>query len=72
MTTSTYSPLHEPERDGARWVPPLDFALEIARDALAKQGEANIYDDRAVLTAAVVLDHALRGLVAALDAETGR
>ncbi|MEV7833024.1 hypothetical protein AB0P12_20775 [Streptomyces subrutilus] len=70
--TTAHSPLHDPERDGGRWVPPLDFALETARDALAKQAGANIHDDRAMLTAAVVLDLALRALVAALDAEDAR
>ncbi len=47
--------------------PPLGFALETARDSLAKQAGANIHDHRATLTAAVVLDIALRNLVAALD-----
>lgn len=71
MTTG-HSPLHDPERDGDRWVPPLDFALDTARNVLAQQGGANIYDDRAMLTAAVVLDLALRALVAAHDAEASR
>ncbi|WP_332758267.1 hypothetical protein [Streptomyces sp. MT206] len=45
----------------------MGFALETARDSLAKQAGANIHDHRATLTAAVVLDIALRNLVAALD-----
>ncbi|MFE3786963.1 hypothetical protein [Streptomyces goshikiensis] len=70
--TTAHSPLHDPERDSGRWVPPLDFALETARDALAKQAGANIHDHRATLTAAVVLDIALRSLVAALDRQASR
>ncbi|GAA3272745.1 hypothetical protein [Streptomyces lavendulae] len=72
MTATAHDPLHNSERDGGRWVPPLDMALEAARETLAEQQRANIYDDRAVLTAAVRLEIALRHLVAAHDAEAAR
>ncbi|MCY0952107.1 hypothetical protein [Streptomyces sp. H27-S2] len=72
MTTTAYDPLRTPEPDGAQWVPPLDIALESARETLAEQQRANIYDDRAMLGAAVRLEIALRQLLTALDAEAGR
>ncbi|MCY0943558.1 hypothetical protein [Streptomyces antarcticus] len=72
MTTAVHDPLRAPEPDGTHWVPPLDIALEAARETLAEQQRANIYDDRAMLTAAVRLEIALRHLLAALDAEAAR
>lgn len=70
--TTAHSPLHDPERDEDQWIPPLDFALERARNVLAEQAGANIHDHRAVLTAAVTLDMALRALVAAHDTGAGQ
>lgn len=67
-----HEPLRDPERDAERWVPPLDFAVERARDTLAQQQAANIYDDRAMLRAAVHLEIALHDLLAALDKEASR
>ncbi|MGW2580646.1 hypothetical protein ACWCYZ_04780 [Streptomyces virginiae] len=67
-----HEPLHDPERDAERWTPPLDFAIERARDTLAQQQAANIYDDRAMLRAAVHLEIALHDLLAALDKEAGQ
>jgi len=64
--SSSHSPLHKPEQDSA-WVPPLDMALGLARQALAEQADANVYDKQAMITAAVQLEIRLRGLVAALD-----
>ncbi|MBT2450920.1 hypothetical protein J7F03_28370 [Streptomyces sp. ISL-43] len=72
MTTTDYSPLGDPEDDGGRWVPPLDFALDRARDTLAQQQAANIYDNRAMLGAAVHLEIALHDLLAALDKKAGQ
>ncbi|WP_405493012.1 hypothetical protein [Streptomyces sp. NBC_00096] len=62
-----HEPLRDPERDAERWTPPLDFAVERARDTLAQQQAANIYDNRAMLGAAVHLEIALHDLLAALD-----
>lgn len=72
MTTTAYSPLRDPEDGDGRWVPPLDFALDRARDTLAQQQAANIYDDRAMLGAAVHLEIALHDLLAALDNKAGQ
>ncbi|MCY0961551.1 hypothetical protein [Streptomyces sp. H27-H5] len=72
MTTAVHDPLRSPDGDNGRWIPPLDIALDRAREILAEQQAANIYDDRAMLTAAVTLEIALRDLLGALDAEAGR
>lgn len=68
MTTAAHSPLHDPEQAGGQWTPPLDLAIELARETLAEQQPANIYDDRAMLRAAVTLEIRLRNLLDALDA----
>ncbi|MFJ3978368.1 hypothetical protein [Streptomyces sp. NPDC090021] len=70
--TTDHSPLHDPERAAGQWTPPLDMALDLARETLAEQQQANIYDDRAMLGAAVALEIRLRNLLDALDAEAGR
>ncbi|WP_060179543.1 hypothetical protein [Streptomyces sp. IMTB 1903] len=72
MTTTEHSPLHDPQNDHGQWVPRLDMAIELARESLAEQQAANIYDDRAMLRAAATLEIRLRQLLAALDAEAGR
>ncbi|MEF2529152.1 MULTISPECIES: hypothetical protein [Streptomyces] len=71
-TTAGHEPLRYPKHDADRWVPPLDIALSRAREILADQQQANIYDDRAMLRAAVILEIGLRDLLAALDAEAGQ
>jgi hypothetical protein len=71
-TRGIYKALFAPEHDAPVYVPPLDIALDVARQTLAETAAANIHDDRAMLTAAVSLDMALRRLVAALDKEAGR
>ncbi|MER6252920.1 hypothetical protein ABT224_16320 [Streptomyces sp. NPDC001584] len=70
MNSTPFDPLHTPEAPG--WTPSLDVALEAARETLAEQQAANIYDDRAMLGAAVRLEIALRHLLDAYDAEAGR
>ncbi|MEU6295031.1 hypothetical protein [Streptomyces erythrochromogenes] len=72
MTTAVPAPLHDPRRDASTWCPPLDIALHAARDTLARHAKADIHDHGDMLEAAAGLDYALRLLVAALDAETGR
>ncbi|MEV6571848.1 hypothetical protein [Streptomyces sp. NPDC051577] len=72
MTTAVHDPLHDPERDIRDWTSPVDIALQSARHALAESASANIHDHNDMLRAAVGLDHALRSLVAALDAEAAR
>lgn len=66
----SYNPLRDPDAE-----PPLpasvDGELRIARKYLGKVASANIHDHEAMLTAAVGLDHRLRALIAALDAERG-
>ncbi|MER8266481.1 MULTISPECIES: hypothetical protein [Streptomyces] len=70
-TSVAHKPLHDPERDSS-WVPPLDIVLSCAREELAQYANANIYDDREMLAAAVSHHLRLRELVAALDKENGR
>ncbi|MFD9716708.1 hypothetical protein [Streptomyces sp. NPDC059076] len=68
---NTIDQLHEfSSSDG--WVPPVDVALSRAREELALYGSASIHDHQAMMNAAISLDHVLRNLVAALDAEAGR
>lgn len=66
-----FDPLYDPERDAHDFVPPLDMARTLARQALAKHEGANIHDDNAMLRAASSLQYVLRDLLAALDAEAG-
>lgn len=72
MTTAVHDPLRSPDGDTNRWIPPLDIALARARETLAEQQAANIYDDRAILTAAVTLEIVLGDLLAALDREASQ
>jgi hypothetical protein len=66
----SYSPLHKP--DGMQLFPGT-VAQEIAvvRQYLDQVAAANIHDHTTMLKAAVGLDHCLRSLLAALDAERG-
>ncbi|MFD6972175.1 hypothetical protein [Streptomyces sp. NPDC059949] len=70
MSTRPVDPLYNPQNPG--WTPSFDVALDAAREVLAEQQAANIYDDRAMLTAAVRLEIALRHLLAAYDAKAGQ
>ncbi|MFF7884285.1 hypothetical protein ACH40F_29300 [Streptomyces sp. NPDC020794] len=69
MTTS-YDPLHGPDEE-----PPfpasLDGELKLTRQLLDEVADANIHDHTAMLKAAASLNHRVRSLVAALDAERG-
>lgn len=51
------------------WAPPLDIAVRLAREELARQQGANVQDHTAMITAATVLEVRLRLLLAALDAD---
>lgn len=64
-----FDPLHDPERDAHTWVPPLDVAIDRARKVLGEKAQANIHDRDEMIRAAVGLEHVLRDLLAALDAE---
>ncbi|WP_030585671.1 hypothetical protein [Streptomyces anulatus] len=70
--TTSYTPLHDPERDALRYVSPLDQALRHAREVLAETATANIHNHDEMLRAAVGLEMRLRQLVAALDKEASR
>ncbi|MEU2077122.1 hypothetical protein [Streptomyces sp. NPDC013489] len=65
-------PLHTPGTELPPGAVPTETALHIARKALDRHGSANIHSRTAMLYAAVDLEHALRTLVATLDAEEGR
>ena len=65
-----YTPLYGP--DDAKPCPaPADIELRLARDLVAKLAATNIHDHTAILKAAVSLDHRLRSLICALDADRG-
>ncbi len=66
---SSYTPLHDPERDERTWVPPLDQAIARARTVLDEKAQANIHDRDAMLRAATGLEFVLRDLLNALDTE---
>ncbi|MFJ1695744.1 hypothetical protein ACIOHC_11420 [Streptomyces sp. NPDC088252] len=68
---TNHTPLYDSDRY-FYWVPPLDSAVDLAREALADVTDANIHDAQSVIRAAVILEIRLRGLVAALDKEGGR
>ncbi|MFE9853572.1 MULTISPECIES: hypothetical protein [Streptomyces] len=72
MSDKPYEPLHAPELEGSIGGPRLDAALCLARASLAQHATANVYDDRAMLRAAIQLEARLRDLVAALDQQAGR
>lgn len=67
---TAYNPLREPDAE-----PPfpasVDGELRLAREYADRVATANIHDHEAMLKAAVGLDHRLRNLIAALDAERG-
>jgi hypothetical protein len=60
--------LYRPRPSDA-YAPPLSTALRLAREALAAQQGANVYDHVAMVKAAVSLEIRLRELLAALDAD---
>lgn len=66
----SYDPLHGPDME-----PPfpasLDVELRLAREYLDQVAVANIHDPQSMVKAAAGLDHRLRALVAAVDAERG-
>jgi hypothetical protein len=70
MSTS-YTPLHNPENDPHVIVPPLEQAIDRAREVLVEKAQANIHDQDAMIRAAYGLHYVLHGLLAALDAERG-
>ncbi|MFI9063230.1 hypothetical protein ACIGQE_15310 [Streptomyces sp. NPDC053429] len=70
MSARPVKTLYDPQAPD--WTPPLDIALTVAREMLAQHQRADISDDRAMLSAAVCLEIALRHLLAAYDAEVGR
>ena len=67
---TSYTPLHGPDEK-----PPFPASLEgelrLTREYLDKVATANIHDHTAMLRAATGLDHRIRSLLAALDAERG-
>jgi len=50
----------------------LDFARDVARQALTKHEGANIHEHTAMLRAATALEFVLRDLLDALDKEASR
>jgi len=69
--STSYDPLHDPEKDAHVVVPPLARAIDRARQVLAEKAEANIHDQDAMIRAAYGLHYVLHDLLAALDAERG-
>lgn len=67
---STYTPLYGPD-DAKPYPADVDTELRIARALTDTLAATNIHDHTAILKAAVSLDHRLRSLIAALDAERG-
>ena len=67
----SYTPLYDPETDGRSYVPPLQTAIDRAREVLDEKAAANIHDRDEMIRAAVGLEHVLRDLLAALDAKGG-
>jgi hypothetical protein len=64
-------PLHDPQRDTHAVVPPLQAAIDRARNVLAEKGQANIHSKDEMIRAAYGLHYVLHDLLAALDAERG-
>jgi hypothetical protein len=65
----------DPLRDEDAAIPPpasVDVELAISRKMLAEYATANIHDHAAMIRVAAGLDHRLRSLIAALDAERGQ
>jgi broad specificity phosphatase PhoE len=67
----SYTPLQDPENEAHVIVPPLQRAIDRAREVLEEKGQANIHDQDAMIRAAYGLHYVLRDLLAALDAERG-
>jgi hypothetical protein len=67
---TSYDPLREPDS-----APPfpgdVDGELRTCREFLDQVAQVNIHDHTAILKAAVSLDHRLRSLIAAIEAERG-
>lgn len=72
LPDTSYDPLHDPERDVHVYVPELPQAIDRARKVLDEKARANIHDRDEMIRAAVGLEHVLRDLLAAIDAERGR
>ncbi|MBB4984998.1 hypothetical protein [Streptomyces nymphaeiformis] len=68
----SFSPLFDPDRDGLGYIPPLDQAIERARETLAEKGSANLHDGDEMIRAAYGLAHVLASLLDALDADRAR
>ncbi|MEU3826480.1 hypothetical protein AB0F36_14345 [Streptomyces sp. NPDC029080] len=66
---TSYSPLHDPEKDAHVGVPSLRQAIDRAREVLAEKSRANIHDQDEMIRAAVGLHWVLLDLLTALDAE---
>ncbi|MFJ8349754.1 hypothetical protein ACIQ9J_26000 [Streptomyces sp. NPDC094153] len=69
--TTPYDALFTPGEDRAPDVHTVDLALSVARESLNRCASSNIHSYGAMITAAVELQHTLRQLVIALDAERG-
>lgn len=69
--SGSYNPLYDPARDAHVGAPPLQRAIDRAREVLDEKGQANIHDRDAMIRAAYGLHHVLYDLLAALDAERG-
>lgn len=67
----SFNALYVPRPSDA-WVPPLDMARRLAREDLAEQQSANIYDHGAMVRAATKLEIRLRQVLDALDADSAR
>lgn len=65
--TDSYDPLFDPEKDAHVGVPPLQQAIDRARNVLTEKGQANIHDRDAMIRAATGLHWVLLDLLAALD-----
>jgi hypothetical protein len=66
-----HNPLYNPETDAHVFVPPLQRAVDKAREVLDEKGQANIHDRDAMIRAAYGLHYVLLDLLAALDAQRG-
>ncbi|MFC9287237.1 hypothetical protein [Streptomyces sp. NPDC057052] len=68
---TSYTPLHNPERDGDAFVLPLEQAIDRARKVRDEKAQANIHSQDEMIRAATGLHYVLDVLLAALDAERG-
>ncbi|MGW2040508.1 hypothetical protein [Streptomyces virginiae] len=67
-----HTPLRNPAHELPPGTVPLDVALQLAREALAKHENSSVLERTAMVFAASDLQYALRTLVVTLDAEAGR